>query len=111
MAFVLTVLKIQVRRWYILRNGSDTANFEGVQEGKQYKDNIPGIDQISGTCSQICTGLERLVTRLDHAGIAIQFAVMHNCVRLRNASKCILEAIFTVMVSRTAALQAAEHCW
>ena len=59
------------------------SHFGGVQEGTHSKDNIFMIDQISDTCSQICTGLERLVTCLDHGDIAIQFAVMHNCVRLR----------------------------
>jgi len=38
-----------------------------------------------------------------------QYAVMQGCVRLRNALECISEAVFTLMVSRTADLKAAEQ--
>ncbi len=67
------------------------------------------IDRISDTRSQRCTDLQSLVTCLDHGDIVVQYAVMQGCVRLRGALKCISEAIFTVMISVTADLQAAEQ--
>jgi len=52
-----------------------------------------------------------MVTCLDHGDMVVQYAVMQGCVRLRDALKCILQAIFTFMMSRTATLKAAEKCW
>jgi len=52
-----------------------------------------------------------MVTCLDHGDMVVQYAVMQGCVRLRDALKCILQAIFTLMMSRTATLKAAEKCW
>jgi len=67
------------------------------------------IDWISDTHSQGCRDLQSLITCLDHGDIAAHYAVMQGRVRLRDALKCISEAIFTVMVSRTADLKAAEQ--
>jgi hypothetical protein len=57
-----------------------------------------------------CTGLQSLVKCLDHRGTIVQHAVMQlqGCVRLRNALISTSKAIFTVMLSRTADLKAAE---
>jgi len=45
---------------------------------------------------------------LDHRGIVIQHAVKQGRARLRNALKCISEAMSTVMASRTSDLE--ETC-
>ncbi len=52
--------------------------------------------------------LQSPMTCLDHGDTVVQYAVMQGYVRLCNALKCNSEAIFTVMVSRTADLKAAE---
>jgi len=44
---------------------------------------------ISDAHSQGCTDLQSLTTRMDHADIVAQYAVMQGCVRLRDALKCI----------------------
>ena len=51
------------------------------------------------------------MTCLDREGtyIVAQSAVMQGCVWLRDAMKCISEAVFTVIVNRTADLKAAEQ--
>ncbi len=69
------------------------------------------VDWISDTRSQEFTDLQSLMTCLDHGDIVAPRAVMQNCVRLRKALRCISEAIFTVMESRSADLEAAEQYW
>ncbi len=54
---------------------------------------------------QGCTDLQSLITCLGHGDTVAKYAVMQVRVRLRNALKCISEAIFTVMVSNTAGLK------
>ena len=61
------------------------------------------IDWISGARPQGCTDLQSPVDAwiiglgiVHSATWQIQYAVVQGCVRLRNALKCILEAMFTV---------------
>ena len=57
----------------------------------------------SDALSKGCTGLQSLVECLTIGVLhQIQYAVKQGYVRLRKASKCISEAIFTVMESRVA---------
>ena len=56
------------------------------------------LDWISDTHSQECTDQQSLMLCLDHGDIVAQYAVQQGCVRLRDALKCISEAIVTVMV-------------
>jgi len=55
------------------------------------------LDWISDTRSQGCTSLQSLITCLDHEGACIvaqsRPAVMQGRVRLRDAMKCISEAV------------------
>jgi hypothetical protein len=67
------------------------------------------IGWISDTCSQGYTDLQSLIICLNHGDIVAQYAVMQGCVGLRDVLKQISEAMFTVMVSRTADLKAAEQ--
>ena len=69
------------------------------------------IDRISDTRFQGCTDVQSLVECLDAIEILCQTCkIKQCCVRPLNAMKCILEAIVTVMLSRTADLTAAGKC-
>jgi hypothetical protein len=59
------------------------------------------ISWISYTRSQRCTDLQSLVVCLAHGDSMVQCAVIQGCVGLRDALKCISEALFTVMISTT----------
>lgn len=63
---------------------------------------------ISDTRSQGCTDLPSLVKCVDYRSIVIQYAIKLGWWWLHDVLECMLEAIFTVMVSTTASFRAAD---